>query len=141
MFIWDLKLASAAWPLVTSRLSLHGKIRRFLFSDLPETRLLYHFDLANAVTFGYPNLVPPRTLKVSLANLISFRTKEVTVLSGDADVYSAANKKTTSTLTIAEVAADNAGEYKCTADFRGTTVSSNTAIVSVYGELGQSFTA
>ena len=55
-------------------------------------------------------------------------------MSGDIDTYDEANKKTTSTLTIASATTDNGGMYKCTADtgFPGT-VESASAIVSVYG--------
>ena len=50
------------------------------------------------------------------------------------DEYDEVNKKTTGTLTIATSTADDAGVYKCTADFGGTTVESETATVSVYGK-------
>ena len=56
-------------------------------------------------------------------------------MSGDIDTYNEANKKTTSTVTIASATTDNGGMYKCTADFRlpTPTVESASAIVSVYG--------
>ena len=54
-------------------------------------------------------------------------------MSGDIDTYDEANKKTTSTLTIASATTDNGGIYKCTADFGGTAVESASATVSVYG--------
>ena len=56
-------------------------------------------------------------------------------MSGDIDTYDEANKKTTSTLTIASATTDNGGIYKCTADFGGfpLTVESASATVSVYG--------
>ena len=55
-------------------------------------------------------------------------------MTGDADTYDAGTKKTTSTLTIATATADNTGDYKCIADFGGTTVESNVATINVYGE-------
>ena len=55
-------------------------------------------------------------------------------VSGDVDTYAENTKKTTSTLTIATATTDNAGEYKCTAEFGGTTVESNTATVNVFGK-------
>jgi hypothetical protein len=50
------------------------------------------------------------------------------------DVETYADPKTTSTLTIASATADNAGEYKCTADFGGTPIESTAATVNVYGK-------
>lgn len=50
------------------------------------------------------------------------------------DEYDEVNKKTTGTLTIATSTADDAGVYKCTADFGGNFVESETATVSVYGK-------
>ena len=55
-------------------------------------------------------------------------------MSGDEDVYDEPNKKTTSTLTIRSVGADNAGVYKCRADFGGSVVESNHATLTVIGK-------
>ena len=57
-------------------------------------------------------------------------------MTGDEDKYEASIKKTTSTLTIATAALEDAGVYKCTADFGGTTVASHDAAVRIYGEGG-----
>ena len=55
-------------------------------------------------------------------------------MTGDEDVYAEDTKKTTSTLTIATAAAENAGDYKCIASFSGTAIESNVAAVNVYGK-------
>ena len=52
---------------------------------------------------------------------------------GDVETYT--DPKTTSTLTIKTATTDDAGDYKCTADFGGTTVESTVATVNVYGKM------
>jgi peptide methionine sulfoxide reductase MsrB len=65
--------------------------------------------------------------------LLAFRKKGSQKLAGD-QKYDLQNKKTESTLAIASAKTDDTGVYKCEADFGGTTVSSNTASIRVYGK-------
>jgi hypothetical protein len=53
-------------------------------------------------------------------------------VTGDVDTFT--NPKTTSTLTINPTKAENAGDYKCAADFGGTKVESNSATVNIFGK-------
>ena len=53
---------------------------------------------------------------------------------GDQDIYNEADNETKSTLTIASATAQDAGVYECVADFGGSTVQSNPAIISVNGK-------
>ena len=68
-----------------------------------------------------------------LTTLLRLRTKDSQKLSGGEEVYDETNKKTTSTLSITAVRTDNAGEYSCSANFGGTTVTSNPATIFVIG--------
>ena len=52
---------------------------------------------------------------------------------GELEVYDKAQRRTTSVLTITAVSSDDAGAYQCEADFGGTFIKSNIAIVTVYG--------
>ena len=67
----------------------------------------------------------------SVTRVTPIRTKGVDPVSGSEDSYTAF--KTTSTLTIAAATANDAGEYKCKADFGGAEVESAAATVAVYG--------
>ena len=79
----------------------------------------------------YDSEASPASLTLTL-----LRKKSSSPVTGDEDKYEASIKKTTSTLTIATAALENAGVYKCTADFGGTTVESDDATVRIYGEEG-----